>query len=166
MNYKYEYYPYNLIDKCFAQTFYEYMKDYKRFSENFRLLLDNLSESQQEFLISIFSRILYVYNGQCFSNADFTPEEIAGQKDIHDNFRSKIIKEGDIFRYKDYILPSNSYEASIFFYEMGFKNIKNKDKLAGMDFIDAGAYIGDSAVMLNKLNPGKIYAFEGISRVY
>ncbi|MFX1320929.1 MAG: FkbM family methyltransferase [Promethearchaeota archaeon] len=62
-----------------------------------------------------------------------------------------------------FYLPINKFDLSVFYYKCGLifipnpivKNIENKD------FIDGGAYIGDSALVFEKFyNPHKIYAFE------
>ena len=156
--------PYEPVDKFFAQTFHEYMKDYKRFSENFRLLMEGLPKDQQEFLVFTFSRILYIHNAQGYTMNDFTPEELYQQKDVYDNFSKNVVKEGEFYRYNDHVLPVDDLEASIFYYNMGLTKINDLKKVMGKDFIDAGVYTGDSTIILNKLMPRKIYAFEAISR--
>ena len=65
---------------------------------------------------------------------------------------------------KDFLLPKDAFHnADVYLFHHGLKyttqNLKNY--IAGKDFVDGGAYIGDSAIMLAKLyNPKKIYAFE------
>jgi FkbM family methyltransferase len=47
-------------------------------------------------------------------------------------------------------------------YEHGLRALPQsvKDYIRGKSFVDAGAYIGDSALMLKKYKPSKIYSFE------
>ena len=87
-------------------------------------------------------------------------------KDLEINFFPQIIQEGSFFRYKDYLLPINYFESAVFYYNLGIEYLSDLEKLKGKDFIDAGAYIGDSAIVLNQLKPRKIYAFEPVSLAF
>lgn len=64
-----------------------------------------------------------------------------------------------------YKLPMEIYEESIFKYKHGLKLLP-EDIIKGLDnkdFIDCGAYIGESALIFEKeYNPNKIYSFEPI----
>ena len=53
-------------------------------------------------------------------------------------------------------------EESVYRFDCGLKLLDKEvlSKLEGMDFIDAGAYIGDSAFNFIKYTPNKIYCFE------
>jgi len=61
-----------------------------------------------------------------------------------------------------YILPVNNFDFIIFYHKYGIPLLPDNVRrtLAGKDVIDAGAFIGDSALILKELNPKKIYAFE------
>ncbi|MHA1491978.1 MAG: FkbM family methyltransferase [Promethearchaeota archaeon] len=64
---------------------------------------------------------------------------------------------------KKLVLSIDLYEASIFFYKCGLKFVPLEmiSKLRDKDFIDGGAYIGDSALIFEKYyHPKRIYAFE------
>jgi len=68
-----------------------------------------------------------------------------------------------------YKLPYDIYEESIFKNKYGLKYIpQNRIKsLDNKDFIDCGAFIGDSALMFIKdYNPNKIYSFEPLLNNY
>ncbi|MDD3668892.1 MAG: FkbM family methyltransferase [Alphaproteobacteria bacterium] len=63
----------------------------------------------------------------------------------------------------DVVLNKDEYNPDTFLFHHGlyFQNDKLKKYIAGKDFIDGGAYIGDSAIMLNKhYNPKKVWSFE------
>lgn len=69
----------------------------------------------------------------------------------------------DFYNFKKcYPLSKDDYDAEVFLYHHGlrFANERIKKYVAGKDFIDAGAYIGDSALVLFNYNPKKIYSFE------
>ena len=83
-------------------------------------------------------------------------------------FRSKIRKLGSYYILelddRKYLLPINHFEPVVFYHRYGLdilpKNVL--ENVANKDFIDAGAFIGDSALILNELSPRRIYAFEPI----
>ena len=156
---------YTAIEKFSSKTFFNYILEHERFSENYKLLLSGLSREQQEFLALTVARALAMHSGQVYMLNDFTPHESAEQAAIQENFyKEKKILEGGIGEYKGYKFPADVMETSLFYYEMGLEKIQNKEKLKGLDFIDAGAYGGDSALILNRhLNPRKIYCFEPIT---
>ncbi|GHS91743.1 hypothetical protein FACS1894139_12880 [Planctomycetales bacterium] len=63
----------------------------------------------------------------------------------------------------DVVLNRDEYNPDTFLFHHGLRFLpqKVKDYIAGKDFIDGGAYIGDSAIMLNKYyNPRKVWSFE------
>ena len=87
------------------------------------------------------------------------------QQDIRNTQRMRIncLKLGDnIFYNYGCYLPVNHFEDAVFIKKLNIDLIPENlaSKLSGMDFIDVGAYVGDSAYILNKLMPRNIYAFE------
>lgn len=65
---------------------------------------------------------------------------------------------------KTYVLPIKHFEPVVFYHKYGIFELPNKVKesIIGKDIIDVGAFIGDTALILNELNPKKIYAFEPV----
>ena len=61
-----------------------------------------------------------------------------------------------------YKLAINNYDMEVFIYHHGlmFASDKIKQYVKGKDFIDAGAYIGDSALVFMEYEPKKVYSFE------
>lgn len=61
--------------------------------------------------------------------------------------------------------PINVFEPSVIFFDCGLKllNKKTLDYIKGKDFIDGGAFIGDSALMFQDYGPNKVYAFEPVA---
>jgi len=101
----------------------------------------------------------------------FDEEDIKLQKK-YEEFRRNIRKVKDHYVLKffggEYKLPINYFNMSVFFHKLGIEYLPQKavDKLKGKDFIDGGAYIGDSAIVLQEYNPRRIYAFEPLSENY
>ncbi len=81
-------------------------------------------------------------------------------------FRKHIKKSKDHYvlrwRGREYRLPVNHFEAPVFFHKHGIDKLPPViiTRVEGMDFIDGGAFIGDSALVLSELKPRRIYAFE------
>lgn len=68
-----------------------------------------------------------------------------------------------VIEYKNkYILAHDEYNPDVFYFRHGLVNASPKllNYIKNKDFIDGGAYIGDSATMLMDYNPNKIYSFE------
>jgi len=63
---------------------------------------------------------------------------------------------------KEYRLPVNHFEYPVFFHKHGLSEVPRRvlAQVRGKDVIDGGAYIGDSALVLEELEPRAIYAFE------
>lgn len=68
---------------------------------------------------------------------------------------------------KKYLIPAdkreqNDYDVEVYLYHHGLKNAgqKIKDYIKNKDFIDAGAYIGDSMLIMQEYLPRKTYSFE------
>jgi 16S rRNA C967 or C1407 C5-methylase (RsmB/RsmF family) len=63
---------------------------------------------------------------------------------------------------KEYRLPVNHFEYPVFFHKHGLSEVPQQvlAQVRGKDVIDGGAYIGDSVLVLEELEPRAIYAFE------
>ena len=79
------------------------------------------------------------------------------EKLIRDEYFSNI----PLYRER-YKLPVDFYDVEVFYFHHGLKhsNSSLRNYIKNKDFIDAGAYIGDSALVLLEYEPSKIYSFE------
>jgi FkbM family methyltransferase len=81
--------------------------------------------------------------------------------------RNKELKlQDDLFYNYGCYLPKNHYELAVFIKQLNISLLPPDTRLGleGKDFMDVGAFIGDSAFVLNKLGPRHIYAFEALSK--
>lgn len=63
--------------------------------------------------------------------------------------------------WRGYRIPYEIYmEPTVFYYECGICAIKNLEQIRRGDIIDAGAYVGDSSIILSKYTDGIVHAFE------
>lgn len=91
----------------------------------------------------------------------FTRAEQEELRLLQENFYNDIFRVSDqLYAYKNYLLPKNVFEASVFYYRHGIDTLKTVDRVAGKAIIDVGGYVGDSVLILSELGPDKIYTFE------
>ena len=115
----------------------------------------NFDRKSKDVIERVLDRVFYLYTHNIFRGRKLISiEELNEQKEIN-NYLKRLKKK--------FKLSIDSYDSSIFYYKCGLKYLYPEiiDDLKGKDFIDGGAYIGDSALMFEKFyDPKKIYAFE------
>ena len=91
----------------------------------------------------------------------FTRDEQEALRLLNENFNQEIFKvSDDLFVYRNYLLPVNHFEASVFYYRHGLDEVQTLDRVKGKTILDVGGYIGDSVLILSELGPKAIYSFE------
>ena len=68
--------------------------------------------------------------------------------------------------YDKYILPKNHFEPEVFYDKSGMDYIKNINQVKNKNIIDAGGYIGDSAIVFSDYTDKNVYSFEPILQNY
>lgn len=69
--------------------------------------------------------------------------------------------------WRGYRIPYEVYmEPTVFYYDCGICAIKNIEQIRRGDIIDAGAYVGDSSIVLSKYTDGVVHAFEAFYDSY
>ena len=68
--------------------------------------------------------------------------------------------------YDKYILPKNHFESEVFYDKSGMNYIKNINQVKNKNIIDAGGYIGDSAIVFSDYTDKNIYSFEPFLQNY
>jgi len=143
----------------FEEELYLFSKniiDYSRHKIDIEKFIRSFKEKKtKKILRKVLKRINYIYS-----------HEILNWFEIF-SFRELINKQFIklfIGRYKKwFLLPINHYETSVFHYKCGliFLSKRFRNLIKNKDFIDGGAFIGDSALVFEKFyQPKKIYAFE------
>ncbi|MGI5850318.1 MAG: FkbM family methyltransferase [Christensenellales bacterium] len=93
----------------------------------------------------------------------FTRQEQEELRLLSENFYSEILKlSDDLYAYKNYLLPINHFESSVFYYKHGLAQVKTLAKVKGKAIVDVGGFIGDSVLILSELSPSSIYTFEAV----
>lgn len=126
-------------------------------------LIKNLDQESIEIVNLILSRVQLWNNG--IRRLPVTDRELLGLKKYACEFESNIVKLSDnCWAFNGYYLPENKFISTIFLDEHFIYKLKNLDK--NKNIIDAGAYIGDSAIILSQYTNKNVYAFEPVTNIY
>ena len=143
-------------------------KQDKLLVENLYKNLDNEAKNNLDKIINRNAKVVkYTRDLLKYPKAKIilTKEEFEELEKIN-QFENEVKAYDNYFKWKDYLLPVNSFEASVFLYKHGIDVLRNKDKVTGI-IIDAGANIGDSAIVFSRNFPNnKIISFEPIKENY
>ena len=138
----------------------EYAKAHD-FNKLYNNLVSGLDKESVDTVNRILTRFQQIESGG--ENTGFTANELKQLDRLKRNF--KVLKLNDnCFVWKNYFLPIDHFEASVFFYQNGITNIKNLEKLKNKDIIDVGGFIGDSAIVFSDYTNKKVYSFEPSSK--
>jgi FkbM family methyltransferase len=160
--------PYGMLDfsynKMVCLNFLQYCLQNKA-----QLQLNlNLFESEED-RVELLS---YIYNNIYVALSNHNPppkSDYIEQRAKYNAFLSGIRQDGANYTLtttdRSYTLPINHFEKVVFYHNYGLDALPAaaQERLAGSDFIDAGAYIGDTALVLNQYRPRRIHAFEPCS---
>lgn len=155
------------------EDYYFFRKLWKTFDCDFEkeknILSRNLDEESLETLTKIFDFLSSVIDLEINNQPNFksirkllnfytiTPQI----KKIKREFNQNIKHNPDgTYSYKDLILPIYHFETSVFLHKHSINTLKTLDKIKNKNIIDAGAFIGDSALVFSNYSNKNIYSFE------
>jgi FkbM family methyltransferase len=135
------------------------------FEERFKKLMSGLPAESAETVVKIIRRLQMIKDTT--NKLDlFTEEEKTQLKKVR-NLGKEILKVSDnLYAYKNYMLPINHFEASVFVYNHGIDKLNSTDTFKDKDILDVGGFIGDSVLMLAPLTTGKVHSFEATNENY
>ena len=151
--------------RYWEENFYNAIKG-TDIEERYDRLVSGLSEKDISTVESMISRIQHL-----FENGDTTcylPDEA---ERIYRNEKEylRVARLNDhCFACRNFKLPVNIFEASTFACNYGLDLVDHPEYADGKDIIDAGAYIGDSALVFGRFfsKCRRIYAFEPDAKNY
>ena len=131
------------------------------FENRFKKLISGLKQNDVATIVKIIRRLQMIKGTN--SKLDlFTKEEKDLLQRVRD-FDKEILKVSDnLYAYKNYLLPINHFETSVFLYNHGIEKLNTVENFKDKDILDVGGFIGDSVLMLSPLTNKKIYSFEAI----
>ncbi|WP_034445830.1 FkbM family methyltransferase [Butyrivibrio sp. AE2032] len=115
--------------------------------------------------ISIVNRILLRQSQYLSSDLEridlFTINEQDELRRIDDLFSKEIVRITDeLYAYRQYRLPINHFEPVVFYHKYCLNELADIERLKGKTIIDAGGFIGDTALIFSELSPDRIISFE------
>ena len=96
----------------------------------------------------------------------FNDNEVKILEEVKVNLFDKIINFNECYLYRNYILPINHFYEEVFYEHHDLPSIKNINYILEKDIIDAGAFIGDSALIFSDYTNKNVYSFEPFSKNY
>jgi FkbM family methyltransferase len=154
------------FESCFLNAFYEAFSQ-SDFKQRFLALMDGLDDASRTTVSTILGRIKAVQRTSNQSLDFFTPDEQQQLIKLQKEFWGNVTEVSpDLFSCCQYLLPVNHFEAIVFYYKHGLDVLKNPEYFKDKDIIDAGAFIGESAIVLSSYTNRTVYSFEPVFKNY
>lgn len=125
-------------------------------------------EDEKAIIEFIDNRIKSCLNG--FTSIPIVNKEVKEAIEWDTNTRKSVKSAKDGYYLSlnniEYYLPYNNFSENVFFHDYGLKYLPKNiiEYIKGKDFLDIGAFIGDSAILFSKkYNPRQVYAYEPIN---
>ena len=152
-------------DFFWVKKFREEAKKDDNFKNKYIEFIKDLDQDSIKTVAEILSKVLNYKNIDdpiCFEY--YQLKEI---NDIAYKHWSKVINIDDgHYAYEKYIVPIKHFQEDIYFDKLGINNLKTKNIIEEKEIIDAGAWIGDSSIVLSYFTNKNVHAFEPISKNY
>ena len=153
------------IDSWFIKSFRKCLKEDTDFLSKYINLIKNFDYESLKIINSIVSKICN-YN----DIEDEAYFDLCETKEINETIMKHLKKIKKIdknnYSYDKYILPINSFEPESFYGKCGIDYIKNINQVRNKNIIDAGAFIGDTAIILSDYTDKNVYSFEPFLQNY
>ena len=153
------------IDSWFIKSFRKSIKEDADFLSKYINLIKNFDYESVKILNNIVAKICN-YNDieeefyfNFYETKELTKFILEYPKKI-----KKIDKNN--YSYDKYILPICSFEPEVFYGKCGMDYIKNLNQIKNKNIIDAGAFIGDTAIILSDYTNKNVYSFEPFLQNY
>lgn len=162
---------YEFEKKALEPYWISYFNDVEKLNNAKKKLLDNLSIIDQEEVQRIIDRIELLLFAEHFDEDIFTQSEKEQIRKLENEFWPRIKRIDNynaetVWEWDKYKLLSGHFEVSVFYYQCGMHQLQHLDRIRNLDIIDAGAYIGDSSVVLSYYTNKTVYAFEALRENY
>jgi len=127
------------------------------------VLKRNMDSCEKEKVDIILERLSKVIGG--VDKIIFSSQETEKISNMKESFYKKITKVNEVsgesyYEWNGYKLPHPVFDVSVFYYKCGIEALEDIGKLKDRSIIDAGAYIGDSSIVLADYTKQGVYAFE------
>ena len=149
----------------FIRGFMEDLEQMSNYADLFCNLIRGLSPGDIETVVRVIKRIIQVATSEEQMMNIYSLEEQGSIRDLWDHFDKNILKLSDsLYSYYQYLLPYNNFNPSVLYYRHGMDTLQTLNYISSRDIIDAGAFIGDSALVLSPYTNKNVYSFEPIEQ--
>lgn len=154
-----------LVDTFREREYYrEFRPDWEKnpeLRERFLALIKGLDEESIRTVVRALNRLRKIQHSQERYMDLYTAEEKKSYMQIQERLTQDIIRLAeDCWYFDGCMLPVDDFEPCVFLDRCGLGHLDRPDAFAAKDIIDAGAFIGDSALILSPLTRRRVYAFE------
>ncbi len=161
VEYNFARYYQNSFEKGFLVPMFEYM-DRPDFEEKYLDLIRGMAPPSIREINKILSRVRMVKAKPDQARYNFySVSEQDERTKLRTDFLNRILRISDnMYAYDKYLLPINHFERCVFLYKHGIELVRDKESIRKKDMIDAGGFIGDSALVLSDYSDKRIFSFE------
>ena len=130
-------------------------------AQRFSALISGLDNESRNTVSDIIHRMGMIADGNKSLQDVYTQREQEEFVRMNDEFSSKIVKLNDnLYYYNGYYLPVNQFDSSVFFTRYGIDKLTTLDSVRNKHIIDAGGYVGDTALLFSSYTDKSIHVFE------
>ena len=130
-------------------------------TQRFSALISGLDNESRNTVSDIIHRMGMIADGNKSLQDVYTQREQEEFVRMNDEFSSKIVKLNDnLYYYNGYYLPVNQFDSSVFFTRYGIDKLTTLSSVRNKHIIDAGGYVGDTALLFSSYTDKNIHVFE------
>ena len=130
-------------------------------AQRFSALISGLDNESRNTVSDIIHRMGMIADGNKSLQDVYTQREQEEFVRMNDEFSSKIVKLNDnLYYYNGYYLPVNQFDSRVFFTRYGIDKLTTLDSVRNKHIIDAGGYVGDTALLFSSYTDKNIHVFE------
>ena len=149
----------------------EYYKDFFSEKENLQkdllTLIVGLDQESVETIVLALQRLKIIQSSTDSSLELYSSEEKARMQYLIEHVFSNILElSKECYFFRGWLLPVSHIEACVFVDQCGMTYLEHPERLREKDIIDAGAFIGDSALIFSSITKHTVHAFEPSPKNY
>ena len=130
-------------------------------AQRFNALISGLDNESRNTVSDIIHRMGMIADGNKSLQDVYTQREQEEFVRMNDEFSSKIVKLNDnLYYYNGYYLPVNQFDSSVFYSKYAIDELTTLDSVRNKDIIEAGGYVGDTALLFSSYTDKSIHVFE------
>ena len=130
-------------------------------AQRFSALISGLDNESRNTVSDIIHRMGMIADGNKSLQDVYTQREQEEFVRMNDEFSSKIVKLNDnLYYYNGYYLPVNQFDSSVFYSKYAIDELTTLDSVRNKHIIDAGGYVGDTALLFSSYTDKSIHVFE------